>query len=71
MALHLHEPADHIHQAAKDGEIAVLSTATKKQLNNPDKDGWTAVHWCAWAGDPGPLEIVLDRGYDQNNFKSQ
>ena len=63
MALDLHEPAaDPTHQAAKDGEISVLSTAAKKQLNLADRDGWTAVHWCAWAGDPGPLGIVLSRG---------
>lgn len=62
MALHEDEPANRVHQAAKDGEISILSTATKKQLNFTDQDGWSAVHWCAWAGDPGPLEIVLDRG---------
>lgn len=58
----LHEPAEPIHQAAKEGEISVLSKSAKRHLNHPDSDGWTAVHWCAWSGDPGPLEIVLDKG---------
>lgn len=61
MAL-LHDPANRVHQAAKDSDISTLSTASKKQLNRADKDGWTGVHWSAWAGDPRALEIVLDRG---------
>lgn len=55
-----------IHQAAKDGELPVLSKASKKDLNRGDLDGWTAVHWCAWAGHPEPLEVVLKRGGHPN-----
>lgn len=51
-----------IHQAAKDGEVAILSKASKKELNTGDHDGWTAVHWCAWGGHPEPLETVLGKG---------
>ena len=58
----LHEPSSPVHQAAKDGDTAVLSKASKKELNLQDGDGWTAVHWCAWSGHPEPLEIVLNRG---------
>lgn len=53
---------DPIHQAAKDGEVAILSKASKKDLNQTDVDGWTSVHWCAWTGHPEPLETVLKKG---------
>lgn len=53
---------DSIHQAAKDGEVSILSKASKKDLNQTDIDGWTSVHWCAWTGHPEPLETVLKKG---------
>ena len=54
--------ADAIHQAAKDGNAAVLKKASKKDLNRPGEDGWTAVHWAAWNGHPGSLHVILDKG---------
>ena len=52
-----------IHQAAKDGELELLRKFPKKQFNQADKDGWTPVHWCAWAGNVDPLELALSKGY--------
>lgn len=54
--------ADAIHQAAKDGNTAVLKKASKKELNRPGEDGWTAVHWAAWSGHPESLRIIMDKG---------
>lgn len=62
IAMALHEPSMPIQQAAKDGEIALLTKASKKELNQGDAEGWTAVHWCAWTGHPEPLEVVLRKG---------
>lgn len=61
MAL-VRDPSSPIHQAAKDGDVSILSKASKKELNTGDDDGWTAVHWCAWAGHPETLEAVLKKG---------
>lgn len=53
---------DAIHQAAKDGNTTVLKKASKKELNRPGEDGWTAVHWAAWSGHPEALRIILEKG---------
>ena len=62
MASSTEDPSTAIHQAAKDGDDTILNKASKKDLNEPDQDGWTSVHWCAWNGHPEPLEIVLKKG---------
>lgn len=54
--------SDAIQQAAKDGNIVILKKASKKELNRPGEDGWTAVHWAAWNGHPDCLHIILDKG---------
>ena len=51
-----------IHQAAKDGNAALLKKTSKKDLNRPGEDGWTAVHWAAWNGSPDSLLVILDKG---------
>ena len=54
--------SDAVHQAAKDGNTAVLKKASKKELNRRGEDGWTAVHWAAWSGHPDALNTILDKG---------
>ncbi len=51
-----------IHQAAKEGHVAWLKKASKKDLNKGDGDGWTAVHYCAWNGNLSCLGVVIERG---------
>lgn len=67
----LEESATSIHQAAKDGELELLSKFPKKRFNQMDKDGWTAVHWCAWAGNVDPLELALSKGYGTHHYSHQ
>lgn len=54
--------SDAVQQAAKDGNIAALKKASKKELNRRGEDGWTAVHWAAWSGHPEALNTILDKG---------
>jgi hypothetical protein len=56
--------SDVVQQAAKDGNAAVLRKASRKELNRREEDGWTAVHWAAWNGNPDPLQVILDKGGD-------
>ncbi len=51
-----------IHQAAKEGHVAWLKKASKKDLNKGDGDGWTAMHWGAWNGNTASLQTIIDRG---------
>lgn len=51
-----------VHQAAKEGNVAVLKKASKKDLNIPDEEGWTALHWASWNGSTVAIETVISRG---------
>ena len=51
-----------VHQAAKDGNVALLKKFSKKELNRGDDEGWTPVHWAAWKGNPDTLRVILDKG---------
>ena len=51
-----------IPQAAKEGDVAVLKKSSKKELNKPGEDGWTAVHWAAWNGNAELLQVIMDKG---------
>lgn len=50
------------HQAAKEGNIAVLKKSAKKDLNRRDEDGWTAMHWAAWSGNTEALKTIISKG---------
>lgn len=52
-----------VHQAAKEGDLAQLRKATKKELNQGDDDGWTPTHWAAWNGSKEALRVILAKGY--------
>lgn len=51
-----------VHQAAKEGHVAWLKKASKKDLCRGDGDGWTAAHWGAWNGGVTPMETIIHRG---------
>lgn len=51
-----------VHQAAKEGNVAVLKKASKKDVNVPDEEGWTALHWAAWNGSTVAMEIIVSKG---------
>ena len=51
-----------IHQAAKEGNVAVLKKASKKDINKADDDGWTVMHWAGWSGNTEALKIAIAKG---------
>ena len=51
-----------VHQAAKEGNMAVLKRASKKDMNVPDEEGWTALHWASWNGSTTAMEIIVSKG---------
>lgn len=50
------------HTAAKEGDMAVLKKASKKDLYKEDKDGWIPLHWASWVGNLEAMRIVLAKG---------
>ena len=56
-----------IHLAAKEGDIAVLKKASKKELHREDKDGWIPLHWAAWKGNLEAIKTILTKGQVLNN----
>ena len=51
-----------VHQAAKEGNVSVLKKASKKDLNVPDEEGWTALHWASWNGSIAVIETIVSKG---------
>ena len=51
-----------IHHAAKEGDIAVLRKASKKELHREDSDGWIPLHWAAWKGNLEAIKTILTKG---------
>ena len=51
------------HQAARDGYLDLLRSATRKDLNSPDEDGMTATLWAAYSGNLDALRQIIGRGY--------
>ena len=52
-----------VHQAAKEGNVSVLKKASKKDLNVPDEEGWTALHWASWNGSIAAIGTIVSKGY--------
>jgi len=50
------------HKAAKEGDVAVLKKASKKDLYREDKDGWIPLHWAAWKGNLEAVRTMLMKG---------
>ena len=55
-----------IHRAAREGDIAVLKKASKKELHREDKDGWIPLHWAAWKGNLEAIKTILTKGQVNN-----
>lgn len=51
-----------VHQAAKESNLAVLKNASKKDMNVPDEEGWTALHWASWNGNTVAMEVIVSKG---------
>lgn len=51
-----------VHQAAKEGNVLVLKKASKKDLNVPDEEGWTALHWASWNGKVAAIDTIVSKG---------
>lgn len=51
-----------VHQAAKEGNVLVLKKASKKDLNVPDEEGWTALHWASWNGNVAAIDTIVSKG---------
>lgn len=62
------EMSDKYHQAARDGFVALLKEANRKELNMPDEDGLTPVLWAAHHGNLEALRVMLGRGWATNRI---
>lgn len=54
---------DKYHKAARDGNLAALREATRKDLNAPDEDGMTPTLWAAYHGNLEALRLIVARGW--------
>ncbi|XP_062915491.1 ankyrin repeat and SAM domain-containing protein 4B-like [Mobula hypostoma] len=52
------------HKAARDGYLAPLKEATRKDLNSSDEDGMTPTLWAAYHGHLEALQVICSRGGD-------
>lgn len=55
--------AERFINAAKDGYVDLLRTATKRDVNTPDEDGRTCTIWAAHNGHLDALRLIVGRGY--------
>ncbi|KAL4612902.1 hypothetical protein GN956_G22968 [Arapaima gigas] len=55
---------DRYHRAARDGYLAPLKEATRRDLNRDDEDGMTPTLWAAHHGNVDALRIIVARGGD-------
>lgn len=58
---------DKYHKAARDGNLATLKEATRKDLNAPDEDGMTPTLWAAYHGNLEALRLIVARGWVARN----
>lgn len=58
---------DKYHKAARDGYLAALKEATRKDLNAPDEDGMTPTLWAAYHGNLEALRLIVARGWVARN----
>ncbi len=52
----------------------VLATALLllgADVNDRDEDGWTPLHWAAWAGDAALVDLLASRGAEVNSVAEQ
>ena len=49
-------------KAARDRDLEVLKTASKKQANKKDGGGMTPIHWAASYGNLESLRVLIGRG---------
>lgn len=50
------------HDAARDGDVALLKKAAKRDVKREDGDGMTALHWVAWHGSVEAADVLLEKG---------
>ena len=57
-----------IHDAARDGNIALVSRELSRgaDVNAKDRDGATPLPWAAWAGHKQVVELLIAKGADVN-----
>ncbi len=56
-----------LFKAAKNGDIAslrIMLAANPKLVHERDKEESTPLHWAAWKGHAGAVELLLDHGAD-------
>ncbi|XP_007891826.1 ankyrin repeat and SAM domain-containing protein 4B [Callorhinchus milii] len=58
--------SERYHKAARDGYLALLKEATRKDLNTPDGDGMTPTLWAAYHGQVEALQLICSRGGEPN-----
>ena len=56
-------PGTELHLAARDGDLAVIIRASRRDLNKPDGSGLTPVHWAAWKSNSETVKLLLSKGY--------
>lgn len=57
-----------LHRAAATGDAATIDELLRHgaRVDEPDRDGWTALHWAAEAGDLHAATLLLGGGADPN-----
>ena len=50
------------HFGARDGDVRVLSKASKKDVNKTDGSGMTPLHWASWHGSLDALKLLVHKG---------
>ncbi|KAI6658489.1 Usher syndrome type-1G protein-like [Oopsacas minuta] len=57
-------PGTELHLAARDGELAGIIKASKRDLNKPDGSGLTPIHWASWRSNSETVKLLLSKGAD-------
>lgn len=51
-----------LHEAAKDGYLELLNSATRREANRKDEDGMTPIMWAGAKGNVEALRVLISRG---------
>ncbi|CAD5113268.1 DgyrCDS2447 [Dimorphilus gyrociliatus] len=51
-----------LHEAAKDGYLELLNSATRREANQKDEDGMTPLMWASSKGNVEALRVLTSRG---------